>query len=254
MPLKTILIDDEKDCLRVLELELEKFQSEIEVLALCSSGKEGLYAVKEFSPDVIFLDIDMPYMDGFEFLELLPNKELVDIVFVTAHNEYAIKAIKASAVDYLLKPIKSADLVCTIEAIVKKRRNTNTNRYTFLLNQLKSIQANQMTKIALPTFDGLTMIQISDIIYCEADDNYAYVQLMDSAKLLITKPLRFLQEILPEELFYRNHKSFLINLKRINQFVKADGGYLVMEGGSQIPISRSKKEILINLINQQFSI
>lgn len=254
MPLNTILIDDEPDCLKALELELQESCPEINILSICSSGKEGLYAVKNHQPDLIFLDIDMPYMNGFEFLELLPNKENIDIVFVTAHNEYAIKAIKTSAVDYLLKPVNKEELKNTVETIIKKRQSISSNKYNFLLEQMEAIRNNEMSKVALPTFDGLSMVNIKDIIYCEADDNYAYVYLTNQRKLLITKSLRFLQDILPESIFYRNHKSFLINLKKIEKYVKADGGYLIMEGNNQVSISRSKKEELIQLINQHFSV
>ena len=175
MHLNAILIDDEKDCLQVLKLQLQQLCPEVNIQALCLSAKEGLYSVKEHQPDLIFLDIDMPYMNGFEFLELLPNAEQIDIVFVTAHNEYAIKAIKTSAVDFLLKPVNGTELRTTIDNIIRKRIHAPTNKYRFLLEQLEAIQHNELTKIALPTFDGLTMVKINEIIYCEADDNYAYV-------------------------------------------------------------------------------
>lgn len=245
--IKAILIDDEENCLKMLEWEIGNACSNVEVVALCDSGKEGLRAIKTYQPDVIFLDIDMPYMNGFEMLELVPSLDF-DIIFTTAYDQYAVKAFKTSAIDYLLKPIDAEELAKAVEKIrTKSAKDKDSNKVGFLMNQLEDIRKNDLKNIALPTFEGFVFIALEKIIYCQSDNSYTHVILEDEKNLFISKSLKEMEQILDNGSFFRVHNSFIINLNKIKNYVKSDGGYLIMKNGDQVKVSRGKKDILLSL-------
>jgi len=166
-----VLIDDEENCLKMLEWELNNACPQVKILALCDSGKEGLKAIKNHQPDVIFLDIDMPYMNGFEMLELAPEVNF-DIIFTTAYDKYAVKAFKTSAIDYLLKPIDVDELTVAIQKIkVKDKAISKQSNVNFLMQQLDDVRKNDIKNIALPTFEGLVFVEMEKIIYCQSDNS-----------------------------------------------------------------------------------
>lgn len=246
--LNAILIDDETNCLKMLEWELKNSCPEVNILGMYDSGKEGLKAINKEKPDVVFLDIEMPYLNGFELLELIPNIDF-DVVFTTAYDEYAVKAIKISAVDYLLKPIDGEDLAKAVARVEeKKKKNIGSENIDFLKKQLEDSRRNNIKNLALPTYEGYVFVKLEEIIYCQSDNNYATVFLKTGKKILISRTLKEVAEMLAEQdNFYRVHNSFLVNLNEIKNYVKTDGGYLVMSNDGKVKVSRSKKEELLNL-------
>ena len=245
--LNAILIDDEVNCLKMLEWELKQNCPEVNILGMYDSGKEGLKAINSQNPDIVFLDIEMPYLNGFELLELVPKIDF-EVVFTTAYDEYAVKAIRISAIDYLLKPIDGEDLNKAIGRIIEKRKHKiGSENINFFKEQLKDNRQNSVTTIALPTYEGYIFVQLSDIIYCQSDNNYSNVVMKDKKKILISRTLKEVAEMLQEQPnFFRCHNSFLINLNEIKTFVKADGGYLVMSNDDKVKVSRGKKDELLS--------
>lgn len=245
--LKAILIDDEPGCLRSLSHDLSVHCPGVEVVAECDNGKEAIKMIHLHKPDVLFLDIDMPYINGFDLLEMVRDVEF-EVIFTTAYDNYAIQAFRISAVDYLLKPVDTDALVAAVEKVRILREKGNTSRQiSFLIQQIKDLENNNVRKIALPTFDGLEFIHMDDILYCQSDGAYTHVYFTDGSKLYISKTLRFLEDALCNYHFFRVHNSFIVNLNHVSKYTKTDGGLLVMSNGKQIRVSRSKKDELLSL-------
>lgn len=241
--LKAVLIDDEHDCVKLLSLQLKMYCPQIEVIAECTKSEEGLRAIQEQSPDVVFLDIEMPRMNGFELLEAAGELKFA-LIFVTAYDRFAVKAFRYSAIDYLLKPTDTRELKEAIQKIESQRR-THQSQVNFAKEQIVNTHKILPEKIALPYQNGVTFVNVNDILYCEADDNYARFYLSNGDKLLATKTLRDIQEILEERNFLRVHRQYIVNLNQIKKFVKGEGNYLVMNNEQSIPIARNQREKLI---------
>ncbi len=246
--MRAILIDDEVNALETLEIELNAYCPEVEIIAKCEDAKSGLKAIKKHNPDIIFLDIEMPWMSGFELLEALGNFSL-DVVFVTAYSEFAIKAFEVNAVDYLLKPISKPKLIDAI----RKAKDRHPVTDEVLKNIISTLDAERTVRkplphIALPTPEGLEFVRIDDIIYASADSNYSNIHLKDGNTILLAKTLKQVEALVEGRNFLRIHQSFLVNLAYIKKYIKGQGGTLVMEGGSSLPVSRSCKERLMALI------
>lgn len=243
---KAILIDDELVCLDVLKTELELSCPEVSVKALCSSAKEGLIAFNKLKPNLIFLDIDMPYIDGFEFIELLPSLDNVDIIFVTAHNDFAIKAIRSCAADYLLKPINGNQLSEAIERLKNNKISKLNPNYAFIIKQIQNIRDDNFSKVALTTSSGIEMVNLNEVIYCKAFDNYTYIYRKQKVKLFITKPISYIEEVFSDP-FFRCHRSYIINIKCITHFNKIEGTVLTINDDT-IPVSRRRRRALLNIL------
>jgi len=238
--LKAILIDDEPKSLTSLELELTYFSNDIQVEKTFTNPKEAISYLQANSVDCIFLDIEMPGMDGFEFLEYFPKREF-SIIFTTAYDQYAIRAIREKVLDYLLKPIDSDDLIKTIEQIKVKKQALEISRA--LEGRMQEISNNKKSlykKITISLDGKLLFFKSQEIIYCESDGNYCHIYLENGEKLFITKKLKEIEEILPKENFCRVHNSFVVNLDKVREFVKLDG-YLILTNQIRIPVSRNKK-------------
>ncbi|WP_158975232.1 LytTR family DNA-binding domain-containing protein [Cellulophaga sp. L1A9] len=245
--LEAVIVDDEIKALQSLTWELTNFSDEIKIVASFTNPIEALAYLekKENTPDCLFLDIEMPTMDGFQFIQKLKNKEF-PVVITTAYNQYAIKAMKHEAIDYLLKPIDSDDLGETIEKIKKFNARTITTEKLekILLNfNASSIQK----KITINTDGKLVFLQSDQILYVESDGNYSTIFLTDGHKIVLTKKLKEVNEILPSDCFYRIHNSYIINLNKIKEFIKTDG-YIILESNHKIPVSRQKKSDFLDLI------
>jgi len=246
--LRAVIVDDEANCLKMLEWELSDRCPEVEVVRICSTGKAGLMAIKEEQPDIVFLDIEMPYLNGFEVLELVPEVNF-DVIFTTAYDKFAVRAFKSSATDYLLKPIDGDELRVAVDKVLEKRKQSAPNTdVKFLLQQLEAAKNNKIQRVALPTFEGLTFVQTDEIIYCQSDNNYCNVILTEGRKMLISKTLKEVEEMLSSDLFFRVHNSFFVNLKKVANYVKADGGALIMTNGDEVRVSRSRKDRLMELL------
>jgi two-component system LytT family response regulator len=239
---KAIIIDDEPGCCKTLSALLQKYFSDIEVSAVCRNGIEGLQAIQDYSPDIVFLDIEMPKMNGFDMLEQLPSVNF-HLIFTTSYDQYALKAFRFSAIDYLLKPVDKNELQQAIEKVLHREMPV-PEQLQILLQKINN-PAQQINKIALPTMEGLRMITVDTIIYGEADDNYTVLHLKNDKKIVVSLTLKEIEESLEEYPFSRVHRSYLVNLNEIEKYVKGEGGYLVMSEGSVIDVSRSKKEILL---------
>ncbi len=249
--LKVILVDDEPDATTILSHELKTNCPNIEIVGTFNKPKDALLFLKNNEVDIIFLDIEMPVINGFEFLELAPKADY-DVIFTTAYDQYALRAFKTSACEYLVKPVSSDDLIAAITK-VRELRKINQKNFSleFLMNQLKEAKTNSIKKIAIPTSDGLSMVEINDIIYCVAEDSYCNIVLRNKPSLFIAKNLKYMDELIGNEKFFRVHKSYLVNTTAIDQFQKSDGGFIIMDDKKQIPIARSRKSEFLNILSNQ---
>ncbi len=238
--LKALLIDDEPDCLRLLELQLSEQCPQIEIVGQFTSSMEGLHAIRALNPDVVFLDVEMPEMDGFALLGQLGEISF-SLIFITAYNEFAIKAFRYSALDYLLKPLDTHELQ---EAVAKaeKRQRIDQRQIQMLQSQWQGGQHPQ--KIAVPSRNGVTFIELKDLAYCEADSNYTKLFTNAGKSHLLSKTLREVQQVLEERNFLRVHRHYLINLDHIKSYHKGEAAYLEMEGGTIVPVAKSQKQRL----------
>lgn len=241
--MKAIIIDDEQDCVKLLSLQLKMSCPQIEVVAECSQSMEALKSIQLLKPEVVFLDIEMPRMNGFQLLEAVGDIDFA-LVFVTAYDKFAVKAFRYSAVDYLLKPVDTKDLQDCVRKIEKHNR-LDQRQIMLLKSQYTSPHKNLPDKIALPFKNGVTFVQIADILYCESDDNYTKFHLKNGYTSLVSKTLRDIQEVLEERNFLRVHRQFLVNLDQINRYVKGEGNYLVMNNDFTIPVARNQKDRLV---------
>ena len=241
--IRSIIIDDEQHCVRSLLSDLQQHCPSIEVADACSSAKEGIMAIKKLNPDLVFLDVEMPWMNGFEMLEVL-NDVNFSIIFTTAHDEFAAKAFRISAVDYLLKPIDANDLKVAVLKVEKKMdEGSSLQHISNLLQNMKQPLTQQ--KIALPQREGYEFVDVASIIYCHAEGAYTKVFIENKKQMLISRTLGDVEELLPPELFHRIHHSSLVNLSFISQFLRTDGGYVVLKNGEKLSVSKAKKEMLM---------
>lgn len=241
--LRAILIDDEPDNVKLLSLQLKLYCPQVSVVAECTNSKEGLTKIKELQPDIIFLDIEMPFMNGFELLEAVGTLNF-QVVFVTAYDQFAIKAFKFSALDYILKPVDARELQT---AVGKAERSAKIDKeqLQMVMQQLSADDRQLPDKIALPYQNGVIFTELTKVIYCEADDNYTQFVLVDGKQYIVAKTLGSIQEILEDRNFLRVHRQYLVNLDHIVKYVKGEGNYLVMPDQKKIPVARNKKERLI---------
>jgi two-component system, LytTR family, response regulator len=246
--IKAVLIDDESNALEMLEWLLKTYCPMVQVAAMCNSAEEGITAIHKHQPDVVFLDIEMPRMNGFDMLEQFDHL-FFDVVFTTAYNKFAIKAFRYSALNYLLKPVDPEDLQSTIKKIEEKKSTVAKDQLNLLLENMKNMQ-NPVQRIALSTGDGLIFVNTADIMYCQAESNYTNVVLTNKNKVLVAKTLKDIDETLSGKDFFRVHNSFLININQIKKFVRGDGGYILMNDDTQITIARSKREEFFEMFSK----
>lgn len=236
--IKAVIVDDEPKAIQSLSWELTHFSDEIDVIKTFSNPEEAIDFLNHNTPDCLFLDIQMPTMDGFQFLEKLNNRDFA-IVITTAYNEFAIKALKHEAIDYLLKPIDSDDLNDTVKKI--KKYNTRFHNSSKIEEALSNFNAKyDKKKITINTDGKLIFLNVDDIIFVESDGNYSTIVTNEGQKILITKKLKEVNDILPEHYFFRIHNSYIINLNKIKEFIKNEG-YVTMESNHKIPVARQRK-------------
>lgn len=243
-----IIIDDEEKGRFSLRQKLTDYCQQIRIVAEAENGKEGIEMIQAHQPKVVFLDIEMPVMNGFEMLVQLPEKKF-HIIFTTAYDHYAIKAIKFAAFDYLLKPIDIEELKSTVERLlpVEEPEQTNERLDTLHKNLLSKPFLN---KIAIPTHEGLLFYDINNIVHLEAQSNYTTIHFSDKTKLMASRTLKEFEEILPEHIFFRTHNSHLINMNYIKRYIRGDGGQVEMTNGANIIVSRSRKEDFLKVIGR----
>jgi two-component system LytT family response regulator len=248
--MNAILIDDEEKSCQVLEWKLKEYCKNVTLLKVCYSGQEGIDAINQLKPDLIFLDIQMPGMSGFEMLSQFKSPDF-KIVFVTAHDEYALKAFKYSATDFLLKPVESTDLIAAVEKAGREfDKNFNKNQLNLLINTFEKLKAHEnIKKIALPTLNEIVILDLDEIVYCEGDSNYTNVFLTNGTKMCLSKTLKLLEQFLPEEHYFRIHNTHIINLNRIVKITRRDNGYVLMDNGKEFGIARSRKDEFYQKLN-----
>jgi two-component system LytT family response regulator len=241
--LRAVIIDDEADAVKFIEGIITEYCPNLEIAGTAHSAREGVSVITQTNPDLVFLDVQMPHGSGFDLLSSFPVKSF-DVIFITAYNHYAIQAIKFSAIDYILKPVNISELIEAVNKVEQKRASkeySNLN-YTSLLENLK---APVPSKLAIPTNDGIEYLNTSEIIRIEADRSYSWFFLTDNRKHLVSRNLKEYQELLQDMNFFRPHNSHLINMIFVKKFIRHEGGYIEMTDGSNVPISRGKRDLFL---------
>ena len=242
--IKAILVDDEKHSLATLAWKLEKFCPDVEVVAQFNDPMEALQHLQKDPPDLLFLDIEMPRLNGFEVLEELGEELPFEVIFTTAYDEFGIRAVKVNALDYLLKPIQNQELK---EAIEKYKRKSS-KPVEVLFSNKKEEPTALPGRIALATKESIEFVTPDEIILCTSDSNYTMVYLTDGRKKLISRTLKDVEEWLEPYNFFRAHHSHLVNLRHIKEYVRADGGYLLLSNKMTLPVARNRKDELLKLM------
>ena len=246
--IKAIIIDDELPSVETLLWKLENYCPEVEIVKTFTNPVEALAYLKQSPPDLLFLDIEMPLLNGFDILEELGEINF-DVVFTTAYDEFGIQAIKLSALDYLLKPVQNQELKKAVDKFIQKKQpEVSSKKLKVLFQNIRDEEKKGMPgRIALATKESIEFVEPAEIIVCTSDSNYTLVQLTDGRKKLISRTLKDFEEMLSPFNFFRTHHSHLVNLSHVREFVRTDGGYLVMRNKMAIPVSRSKKEDLLKM-------
>ena len=244
--ISAIIIDDENKGRLALRQKIADYCPDVEIIAEASNGQEGIEMIEKYKPQLVFLDIEMPRVNGFEMLNQLKDKNF-HLIFTTAYDHYAIKAIKYSAFDYLLKPIDIEELKHAVEKIKDTKADLIKNQVELLEHNIKNPKV-ALNKLAIPTLEGLCFYNISDLIHLEASSNYTNLFFTDGKKVLASKTLKDFEELLPEDTFFRPHHSHIIILKFISKYIKGDGGQIQLTNGSMIDVSRRKKEEFLRVI------
>jgi len=247
MKIKAVIIDDELSARETLNIMLQMYVEEVEVVAEADSVKSGVNTIKQENPDLVFLDINMRDGSGFDLLNSFPSCNFKTI-FVTAYEEYAVKAFKFSALDYLVKPVTPDDLVKATNKISASFKHENLKSQLEVFESNYFASAPSFRKIILKTAESIYIVEINDIIHCKSEDNYTYFYLSGSNKLLVSRTLKEFDELLGKDGFFRVHQSHLINITQIDRFDKREGGSVVMKDGSIIPVSFRRKDQLMQVI------
>jgi two-component system, LytTR family, response regulator len=247
--MKAILIDDEKNSRESLRKKIETHCPKVEIVAECSNGEEGLVAINTHQPAIVFLDIEMPKMNGFTMLQQL-SKRNFELIFTTAYNQYAINAIRYSALDYLVKPVDVQELKNAVERISQKASPVINNEQLEILAAYLSKQKQGPEKIAVATSSGLEIIDINNIIYLEATGNYTNIYMTEAKPLLSSKTLKEFEDILPASLFFRIHNASLVNVSFIKKYNKGEGGQVVLANGKLLDVARRRKEELMEMLQR----
>jgi len=239
--LKTVIIDDEPHAREKMLLLLQKYCPDVTVVGTAKDATEGLSLITSQQPDLVFLDIEMPVLSGFDLLRQLDTINF-EIVFATAHDQYAIKAIKFSALDYLVKPIDFEQLQQSVQKAMKRiSEKTSAVQYQVLKENLQ--QKNPvMEQLAIPAQTGMLFIKVADILYCEADSNYTHIFMANGQKIVSSRTLKEYEELLKDNGFIRIHHSYLVNREYVKEYDRREGGQLVLKGGVSLTVSRRKKE------------
>ncbi|WP_299164274.1 LytTR family DNA-binding domain-containing protein [uncultured Eudoraea sp.] len=240
MMLKAVIIEDESSSREILRNYLAKYCKNVDVLGEAASVKEGLELLAQTQPDVVFLDVEMPFGNAFDLLDQLPERSF-ETVFVTAYNSYALEALNNHAAYYLMKPINIDDLIKSVSYVTEIKEKENALEDRILKSKLNKAEG----KITLPQQDGFQVLNISEILYCKADDNYTEIYL-ENKKLLVSKTLKYFEEALTDFPFARIHKSYLVNVNEVIKYRKGKGGSVIVSNGKELLVSASRKKQLLS--------
>jgi len=242
-----IIIDDEAKGRMALRQKLKDYCPAVRVEGEAEDGEEGLRLIEEVQPDIVFLDIEMPRLNGFDMLLQLRRKNF-HLIFTTAYDHYAIKAIRFAAFDYLLKPVDIEELKAAVEKIIQNGQQVNNGgRLETLAHNLQTA----LNKIAISTLEGLLFFDINEIIHIEAQSNYTVFSFTNRPRLTVSRTLKEFEDLLPSEQFFRTHHSHIINLQYIKRYIKGDGGQIELNNGEMVDVSRKKKEEFLKLLGMK---
>lgn len=232
--IKAVLIDDEKNASELLEWQLHTYCPQVAVTAICSNADQGIAAVRHHQPQLVFIDIEMPKKSGFEVLQAFPNPAF-DVIFTTAYSQFALRAFRFAALDYLLKPIDADDLVAAVQRYEKRAQQHR--------------QPNRLPeRISFGSQQAVHFIRPETIVYCESASNYTTLFFLDNTKLVVSKTLKEVEEVIVPYGFLRIHHSYVINLKQVSRLIKTEGGMIEMSNAVQLPISRGRKDELMQAL------
>lgn len=238
-----IIIDDESYACQALITLLKKHCPDVNVVDTFLDPRKAVSVIESIKPQLVFLDIEMPHLNGFAFLEQCEPVSF-DVIFTTSYDQYALKAIKVSAMDYLLKPVDAAELKTAIQRYRDRKAPVSREQFEILLAGLQK-STSAASRIALPTMEGLQIISLDNIIYCTSSSNYTILTLRDKQKLIVSRTLKEIEEMLDQHRFLRIHHSHVVNLDEIKKYFRGEGGTVLMSDGSSVDVSRAKKEILL---------
>ncbi|MCX6280076.1 MAG: LytTR family DNA-binding domain-containing protein [Bacteroidetes bacterium] len=246
--MKTVIVDDETDAVNFICSIIREYCPKLEVIGTANSAKDGARLIIEHQPELVFLDVEMPHGSGFDLLAQFPKK-MFDVIFITAFNQYALKAIKFSAVDYILKPINISEFLEAVDKVTEKRSHLFNQKVNYLA-LLENLKSTLPTKLAIPTTEGMEYLNAREIVRIEADRSYCWFYMLDHKKHLVSRNLKEYQDLLTDRNFFRPHNSHLINLEFVKKYVRQEGGYIEMTDGSQIPISRIKRDLFLQQMSK----
>jgi two-component system, LytTR family, response regulator len=252
-----IIVDDEIQNQVVLEKLIDRFCPTVEVKGSASSVMEAVPMIEESTPDIVFLDIEMPEENGFKLFERIKNPKF-SVIFTTAHAEYALKAIKYAAMDYLLKPINLTELKTGIEKVIEKITNQEVSHKEFktkiqVLNDNHSSHSIDFEKIALPTKEGITMYSLENLIWCQAQKGQTLFHMENGEKILVSELLKEYESLLPSSKFCRIHKSHIVNLSHVEKYLSGSGGKVLMSNGIQLEVAVRRKKVILEILKQKFT-
>jgi len=240
MRLKAVIVEDESSSREILRNYLAKYCKTVDVLGEAASVKEAIKILAQTKPDLVFLDVEMPFGNAFDLLDQLPDRSF-ETVFVTAYNSYALEALNNHAAYYLMKPINIDELIEAVSYVTEIKEKENILEDRILKSKMNSAEG----KITLPQQDGFQVLNVSDILYCKADDNYTEIYL-ENKKLLVSKTLKYFEEALADYAFARIHKSYLVNVNEVIKYRKGKGGSVIVSNGKELLVSASKKRQLLS--------
>jgi two-component system LytT family response regulator len=243
--MKAVIVDDEILVAQNLQLLLTRYCPGVIVEGIAHSAKDAEALIKDKRPDVVFLEVEMPNGNGFDLLKRF-SQIYFGVIFVTAFDHYAIKAIKYSAIDYLLKPIDIDELVSAVEKAQSQLKNKSVNQGLNLLLQNLAQPSTKLQKLTLPTLEGMIFINLDEILYCKSDGNYTSFFLANGQTPMATRQIGTYEDMLPEPLFCRIHRQYIINVNKVSKYIKGRGGYVVMTDGKIIDVSVRKKDDFLN--------
>lgn len=249
--MRTIIVDDEKLSRSVLKLLLEKHCPAVNIVAVCADGISALEAIEKYQPDLLFLDVEMPGMNGFEVLQACKDASF-SVIVTTSYDHYALDAIRHNALDYLLKPIIREDLVDAVDkAMMRQRQKGQSEGKNDSLMEFLHQHLYPGERLALPSPEGLRMLLVKDILYCVAEGESTNIHLINSSMpSLVCRSLKEVEGLLKNKGFFRVHHSYLINLNHMDRYIKGDGGDIIMSDGSCIPVSRQRKQEFMERIEK----
>ncbi len=243
--IRTLIIEDEVDAQNLLSKIVREYCPDLEMVGIADSLSSAKKMITTKMPDLVFLDIELKDGNAFMLLEDIKQRNF-KIIFTTAYEEFALKAFRYEAIDYIMKPYSPKDVITAVSRVKKKKYDeTIYNRLDFLVKQSTR---NQPQKISIPSSEGVTILNVSDVIRIEADRAYCYIYTSDSMKTMVSKPLKEIEESLPPDLFFRSHSGHLINMEYVSKYISEDGGYILMTDGTQVPLARRRKGEFIEVI------